>query len=108
MVFNAEQENIEYSKLSSDEKIKQLHDVILDLTNEMEAEDQNMHPEVNHNLAIKLQEAIDALRKLENDIENRGTHDICNKIISDHTGGEHLGNAPEIKNIKDICRDAKK
>jgi hypothetical protein len=73
----------------------------------MEAEDQNMHPEVSHNLAIKLQKATDALRRLEDGIETMGTDEICEKIIHDSDVSEHSNHSPEVEDINDICRDPK-
>lgn len=108
MSFNEEIKKVEHSKLSSDEKIKQLNQIILDLTNEMEAEDQNMHPEVNHDLAIKLQEASDILRKIEDEAPDMSTGEICKKIMNDNTTRDNLGNSPEVNDIKDICRTPKK
>jgi|TARA_R110002126_G_scaffold291802_1_gene459156 hypothetical protein len=108
MSFNERLNEATSSKLlSKADKIKQLKNIILDLTNEMEAEDQNMHPEVNHNLAIKLQEATDALRKLEAGIETMGTDEICEKIIHDSAVSEHSSHSPEVEDIKDICRSPK-
>lgn len=75
MSFHEELNNIE-NLTSSDEKIKRLNNIILDLINEMEAEDQNMHPEVNHNLAKKLQVATDALRKIEAGMKNIKTGEL--------------------------------
>ena len=108
MSFNEELKKVESSNLSSDEKIKQLNNIILDLTNEMEAENQNMHPDVNHDLAIKLQEATDILRRIEVGVEDMGTDDICTKIINDNTVSDNLGDSPEVNDIKDICRVPKK
>lgn len=51
--------------ISKDEKIKQLQDFLLDCYNEMEAQDQNMHPEIKHNNAEGYRIAKDKLRELE-------------------------------------------
>jgi|GEM_PF-2167716 len=108
MNFNERLNEAKSSKLLSEaDKIKQLNNIILDLTNEMEAEDQNMHPEVNHNLAIKLQEATDALRKLKDGVEKMGTEEICEKIIHDSAVSDHSSHSPEVDDIKDICRNPK-
>jgi hypothetical protein len=82
-----------------------LNNIILDLINEMEAEDQNMHPEVNHNLATKLQTATDALRRVEAGMKDMNTEEICKIIIKDRTMQESSGHSPEIGDIQDICRD---
>lgn len=51
--------------ISKDEKIALLKDLMLDCYNEMEAQDQNMHPEVKHNNAEGYRIAKDKLRELE-------------------------------------------
>lgn len=45
-------------------KVKLLNDLLLDCYNEMEAQDQNMHPEVHHNLAEAFRVTKDYLRRL--------------------------------------------
>jgi hypothetical protein len=57
---------IEKSNISSSEKVKQIKSIILDVTNEMEAKSENMHPEINHDLAKKLSLAEKSLRKVQN------------------------------------------
>ena len=52
--------------VSKDEKIRLLKDLMLDCYNEMEAQDQNMRPEVKHNNAEGYRIAKDKLRELEN------------------------------------------
>lgn len=47
-------------------KIRWLNDVLLDCYLEMEAQDQNMHPEVKHNLAEGFRLAKNYLRVLNN------------------------------------------
>lgn len=47
------------------EKIKRLHELMLDCRNELEAQNENMHPEVKHNLAEGLRVATDYVRRLE-------------------------------------------
>ncbi|TAL64219.1 MAG: hypothetical protein EPN84_03745 [Legionella sp.] len=51
--------------ISNEAKCKKLKDFLLDCYNEMEAQDQNMHPEVKHNLAAAYQLAKNYLRELE-------------------------------------------
>ncbi len=51
--------------ISNEEKRKKLNDFILDCFNEMEAQDQNMHPEVKNDLAAAYQLAKKYLRDLE-------------------------------------------
>lgn len=46
-------------------KVRLLNDVINDCLNEMEAQEQNMHPEVEHNLAEGYRMAKNYLRKLK-------------------------------------------
>lgn len=52
-------------QVGKDEKIKLLKDLILDCYNEMEAQDQNMHPEVRHDNAEGYRIAKNKLRELE-------------------------------------------
>lgn len=52
--------------ISKEEKITLLNDLILDCYNEMEAQDQNMHPEVRHNNAEAFRIAKDKVRELQN------------------------------------------
>jgi hypothetical protein len=53
------------SQCSKEEKLKKLNDFLLDCYNEMEAQDENMRPEVRHNLAQAYQLAKNYLRQLE-------------------------------------------
>lgn len=46
-------------------KIKILNDLLLDCLNEMEAQDQNMHPEVQHRVSEGYRVIKDYLRQLE-------------------------------------------
>lgn len=57
---------IYHLKISKQAKTKLLNDLVLDCRNEMEAQDQNMHPEVQHNLAEGYRTARILLRKLGN------------------------------------------
>ena len=45
-------------------KIKLLNDIIIDCYNEMEAQDQNMHPELTHNVAEGYRVAKNYVRQL--------------------------------------------
>jgi hypothetical protein len=56
--------------ISNKEKCIRLNDFLLDCFNEMEAQDQNMHPEVKHNLAEAYQLAKNYLRELEEQIDH--------------------------------------
>ena len=58
-------EDIYHQQLKHDVKIKLLNELILDCRNELEAQNENMHPEVKHNLAEGLRVAHDFLRLLE-------------------------------------------
>ncbi|KTD43250.1 hypothetical protein [Legionella quateirensis] len=60
-----EVEEIYLMNISNKEKCKRLNDFLLDCFNEMEAVDQNMHPEVHHNLSEAYQLAKNYLRTLE-------------------------------------------
>ena len=54
-----------YSRnINNIEKIRLLEELILDFTNEMAAQDQNMHPEIQNNLSEGLRLASDYLREL--------------------------------------------
>ena len=103
MSFHKKFQEIDYLNASDAEKIKQLKNIILDLINEMEAEDQNMHPEINHNVASKLQVATDALRRIEAGMKHMKTEEICKKIMNDRVMQESSGHSPEIDDINDIC-----
>ena len=55
---------IYHRNISKEEKIRLLEDIILDLRNEMEAQDQNMHPEIHNKLAEGLRLAKNFIREL--------------------------------------------
>ncbi len=63
-----------------------------------------MHPEVNHDLAIKMQAAVNALRALEEGMKELGTDDICKKFMNDRTMQQSSGYSPEIDDINNICQ----
>lgn len=50
--------------ISKDEKIRLLEEITVDLLNEMEAQDQNMHPELHNKLSEGVRLAKDFLREL--------------------------------------------
>lgn len=50
--------------ISKSEKIRLLEDLVLDLNNELEAQDQNMHPEIHNKLSEGLRLAKNFLREL--------------------------------------------
>ena len=58
-------EDIYHKPLDKAEKIRLLNELILDCRNELEAQNENMHPEVKHNLAEGLRLASDYVRQLE-------------------------------------------
>jgi hypothetical protein len=58
-------EKISQMLISKKEKIKLLEEVALDCYNDMEAQDQNMHPEVKHNNAEGYRIAKNLIRELE-------------------------------------------
>ena len=62
----AEVKEIYYRNISKEEKIHLLEEIALDLHNEMEAQDQNMHPEIHNKLAEGLRLATDFIRELQN------------------------------------------
>ena len=57
-------EKIYLMPASSAEKIRLLEELLIDCYNEMEAQDQNMHPEVKHNTAEGYRVAKNFLRIL--------------------------------------------
>lgn len=57
--------DIYHSNISVDEKLRLLKDLVLDLTNEMEAQDQNMHPEIHNKFSEALRLSKDFIRMLE-------------------------------------------
>lgn len=52
------------SDKSVKEKLRLLEDLVLDMNNELEAADQNMHPEIQHKLAEGMRLARDSIREL--------------------------------------------
>lgn len=67
MTMNMKQlaEDIYQLDIPTDEKIRRLRDLALDCQNELDAQDQNMHPEVQHRLSEGLRVATDYLRELQ-------------------------------------------
>lgn len=57
---------IYHRNVNKEEKIRLLEDIALDLHNEMEAQDQNMHPEIHNKLSEGLRLATDLIRELHN------------------------------------------
>ena len=60
----AEVWDIYHQKINNQEKIKLLEDLALDFHNELEAQDQNMHPEIHTGLSEGLQLVTNLLREL--------------------------------------------
>jgi len=60
----AEVWDIYHRKIKKQEKIKLLEDLALDFHNELEAQDQNMHPEIYTGLSEGLQLVTNLLREL--------------------------------------------
>lgn len=58
-------EEIYNKPMDNAEKIRLLNELILDCYNELEAQNENMRPEVKHNVAEGLRVAHDYVRKLE-------------------------------------------
>ena len=58
-------EKIYHRKINHAEKIKLLNDLVFDCNKELEAQNENMQPEVKHNLAEGLRVAKDYIRRLE-------------------------------------------
>jgi hypothetical protein len=55
-----------HRKINKAEKLRLLEDIALDLHNELEAQDQNMHPEVHNKLSEGLRLAKNFIRELNN------------------------------------------
>ncbi|MAZ40192.1 MAG: hypothetical protein CMF49_08725 [Legionellales bacterium] len=53
------------SSMTRSEKINQLQNLILDSKNELDAQEQNMRPEIRHNLSEGLRVATNYLRELQ-------------------------------------------
>lgn len=64
MDMKQEAEKIYAMKIDKEKKIKLLRDLALDCQNELDAQEQNMRPEVRHNLSEGLRLAHDYLREL--------------------------------------------
>lgn len=56
---------IYHQPIDKEEKLRLLKDIDLDLRNEMEAQDQNMNPELQNKLAEGLRLVTDFIRELE-------------------------------------------
>lgn len=61
---------IYHLKISKKEKIHLLEEIALDLRAEMEAEDENMHPDVYNRLDEGLRLATDFIRKLREQLKS--------------------------------------
>lgn len=66
---DTEVEEIYHRNIPNEEKIKLLEDIALDLHNEMEAQDQNMHPEIQNKLGEGLRIATNYIRKLRKQLK---------------------------------------
>jgi len=58
-------EEIYHKPIDNAAKIRLLNELILDCRNELEAQNENMHPEIKHNMAEGLRLATDYVRWLE-------------------------------------------
>ena len=58
------EKEIFHMRISDEEKIALLEEFITDCVNELEAEEQNMRPEIEHNAAEALRLAKDSIRLL--------------------------------------------
>jgi hypothetical protein len=61
---DAEVLEIYHRNIGREEKIRLLEDLALDLNNELEAQDQNMHPEIHNKLSEGLRLATNFIREL--------------------------------------------
>ena len=68
--MNRDEEVLAIYQLNIDnkQKIRLLEDLTLDILNELEAQDQNMHPEIQNSLSEGLRLAKNFLRELRNNI----------------------------------------
>ena len=57
---------IYHRKITNEEKLRLLENIELDLRNELDAQDQNMHPEIQNRAAEGLRLATDFIRELHN------------------------------------------
>ena len=57
---------IYHRKIDPQEKIRLLEEFVVDLVNELEAQDQNMHPELHNKLSEGLRLAKNFIRELRN------------------------------------------
>ncbi len=66
IIMNRDDEvlDIYQRNIGKEEKIRLLKDLVLDLVNEMEAQDQNMHPEIHNKLSEGLRLAKNFIREL--------------------------------------------
>ena len=62
---DAEVLEIYHRNISKEEKLRLLQDIALDIHNELEAQDQNMHPEIQNRLADGLRLATNFIRDLQ-------------------------------------------
>ena len=69
MDMKKEADKIYSQNITKTLKIKMLNDLLLDCYNEMEAQDQNMHPEVQHRASEGYRVIKDYLRILESSNE---------------------------------------
>jgi len=67
--MNRDEEVLEiYSRnIDKEQKLRLLKDIALDIVNELEAQDQNMHPEIHNQLSEGLRLAKDFIRELDPD-----------------------------------------
>ncbi len=59
-------DDIQSMNMPKDAKIKLLKELLSDCQSEMDAQEQNMRPEIEHNLAECYRKASDYLRELQN------------------------------------------
>lgn len=64
MNMKTKAQEIYHLSIDKNEKIKRLEELLIDCLNEMEAQEQNMHPEVQHQLSEGYRVAKNYLREL--------------------------------------------
>lgn len=110
MEFKKKINEIEQSSIHLKDKIKKMNSLVLDLTNELEAVDQNMSPEVEHDLAKKLTIANKLLEKLKRREKELNEDHMCDDLIEDKIINDKTHLSPEIEDMKNFChtKDLKK
>lgn len=98
---------IEKSPIKVQDKVKKINSLKLDLTNELEAVDQNMSPEVEHELAQKLTIANETLERLKGREKVTNEEHMCNELNKEQIITDKPYLSPEVEVLKDFCESQK-